>query len=174
MFGPTAVALVTAIYLGFAAIVVTRMVRQRSAERGLRWPAGMTQRRMETCGARFMARLGWRVMLASSHGSHSLYACTKQDEYLYTLFLRDSSMFLRQLRSLGVENTQTLRRLVIVLFDPPTEAMHRNAADAQLSIMHYRDLPMIEERHAWLLPAVMAARVTARVTARATATSRGS
>lgn len=156
MFGHTAVAIATALYVVFMAAVLARWALERRAERALHWPTTLKQRQMEQYGMRFMLRHGWRVTLASSHGSYSLYACVKQDEYVFTLFLRDSSMFGRQLRSLRSESLPVQRRLVIVLFDRPNQTMRLAAEDAQVAILHYADLPTIGALHQALLARMMA------------------
>lgn len=152
------VGLMVALYVLFVGIVAVRLWREKSAEMRLRWPSEMTQQRMERYGTRFMTRQAWSVQLATSIGGRSVYGCIKHDDQLFILFLRDPSAFQRMLVSLRREAGGGLGRLVLVMFDQPSPTMQAAAAETRVSVMHYKDLPVIEERHRSLLPHIMAAR----------------
>lgn len=152
------VGLMIALYLVFVGIIAIRLWRERRAEILLHWPVAMTQRSIERYGTRFMTRHAWSVELATSIGGSSVYACIKHHDRLFILFLRDASSFQRMLTSLRREAGEAVGRLVVVLFDCPSPTMKRVAAESRVSVMHYRELHFIEERHQSLLPNVMAAR----------------
>ena len=152
---------VVAVYLLVLAVVVLRRLQARRRDRNLDWPPSITQQRMERSGSGFMYRQGWSVQLANSHGTRSMYQCIKHDDQLYTVFLRDSSYFSRLLNSMRREGSWVLSRTVVVLYEPPTETMIAAAGEVRVSLMHYTDLPRIEELHQAVLPRVMAARAAA-------------
>ncbi len=147
-----------AAYLVVLAIVVLRRLRVRRRHRNLDWLPSITQQQMERSGSDFMYRHGWSVQLTTSHGTRSMYQCIKHDDQLFTVFLRDSSYFSRLLNSMRREGSWVLSRTVLVLYDPPTETMIAAAGEVRISLMHYTDLPRIEELHQAVLPRVMAAR----------------
>lgn len=148
---------VTAYLVLLAAVVLWRLLARRR-NRNLQWRPSITQQQMERFGRDFMYRLGWSVKLITSHGTRSMYQCIKHDDQLFTVFLRDSSYFSRLLGSLRRENMWVLGRSVVVLYERPTETMIAAAGEVRLSLMHYSDLPRIEELHQGVLPRVMAAR----------------
>ncbi len=146
-----------AAYLVVLVTVVLWRLRVRRRIRDLEWPPSITQQQMERSGSDFMYRLGWSVKLTTSHGTRSVYQCIKHHDQLYTVFLRDTSYYSRLLNSLRRENSWVLSRSVVVLYEPPTETMIASAGEVRLSLMHYLDLPRIEELHQGVLPRVMAA-----------------
>ncbi len=153
--------LIWAAVAGYCVVLAAVMLRRwqsRRRERNLQWPASLTQQQMERLGSRFMYGLGWSVKLEASHGTRSMFHCMKQEEHLFTLFLRDNSYFSPLLTSLRRQNLWVLGRTVIILYDPPTETMIAAGGEVRLSLMHYSDLPRIEELHQGVLPKVMAAR----------------
>ena len=153
-----------AAYLVVLVAVLLRLLRVRRRNRNLQWPPSTTQQQMERSGRDFMYRLGWSVQLITSHGTRSMYQCIKHEDQLYTVFLRDSSYYSRLLASLRRENLWVLGRTVVVLYDPPTETMIAAGGEVRLSLMHYGDLPRIEELHQAVLPKVMAARAAEIIT----------
>ena len=148
---------VTAYLVLLVAVVLWRLLARRR-NRNLQWRHSLTQQQMERFGRDFMYRRGWSVKMLTSHGTRSMYQCIKCDDQLFTVFLRDSSYFSRLLNALRRENMWVLGRSVVVLFDRPTEPMITAAGEVRLSLMHYSDLPRIEELHQGVLPRVMAAR----------------
>ncbi len=147
-----------AAYLVVLVAVVLWWLRARRRSRNLQWQPSITQQQMERSGRDFMYRLGWSVKLLTSHGTRSMYQCIKHDDQLYVVFLRDNSYFSRLLNSLRRENSWVLSRSVVVLYERPTETMIAAGGEVRLSLMHYSDLPRIEELHQGVLPRVMAAR----------------
>ena len=147
-----------AAYLVLLGAVVLWRLRARGQSRNLQWPFSITQQQMERWGSDFMYRQKWSVKLTTSHGTRSVYQCIKHEDQLYIVFLRDTSYYSRLLNSLRRENSWVLSRTVLVLYEPPTEAMIATAGEVRLSLMHYLDLPRIEELHQGVLPRVMAAR----------------
>lgn len=153
--------LIVPLYLLLVAVAGAALWRERRIEHRLRWPRTTTQRHMEKYGARFMSRLGWSVELAGSHANHSLYRCMKQEDFLFVTFLRENSFYQRMLLSLRRESLEMRGRIVVVLYEPPSPMMLATAVEGQVWLLHYLDLPQIEDRHAALLPQVMAARTNA-------------
>ena len=147
-----------AAYLVVLVVVVLGRLRARRRNRNLQWLPSITQQQMERSGSDFMYRQGWSVKLMTSHGTRSMFQCIKHDDQLYVVFLRDTSYYSRLLNSLRRENSWVLARSVVVLYEPPTEPMIAGAGEVRLSLMHYVDLPRIEELHQAVLPRVMAAR----------------
>lgn len=145
-------------YLLFLAAVVARMGQNRRMQRLLRWPISTTQRQMERWGARYLAGMGWSLSLASSHATISMYVCMKEGEHIHVVFLRGNSAFARLMATLRSQGSGVLNRLMIVLYEPPTERMLAEAAENSALLMHFNDLPEIEDRLGAILPHVMAAR----------------
>ncbi len=146
-----------AAYLVVLVAVTLRWLRARRRNRNLQWRPSLTQQQMERYGWDFMYRRGWSIKLTNSHGTRSMYQCIKHHDQLYVVFLRDTSYYTRLLNSLRRESSWVLSRTVLVLYEPPTETMIASAGEVRLSLMHYVDLPRIEELHQGVLPRVMAA-----------------
>lgn len=152
------VILVTVAYLLILGVIFAGIWWQRRARMRLVWPAATTQNQMERYGVRYMARLGWLMILSSSYGTVSFYICDKQQDRIFVVFLRNNAFFARMMMFLRVQGTGVLAHTVIVLFEPPQDMMVRIASESKVSLIRYTELDRLEELHQAILPTVTAAR----------------
>ncbi len=146
------------LYFATAAIVVLRIMQRRRAAMRLVWPPSITQRQMEHQGARFLRQMGWQVSVAMTPGTHSVHECTRPGSYMFVLFLRDGAFFRRLLLILTKYGPHLTRLLVIVPYDPPSEAMIREADEVQAAVVHFRQLALFTDCQSARQPGLDAAR----------------
>ena len=150
------------LYFVVLTLGVLRVRQQRQARMRLIWPQSTTQHQMEQWGVRFLERLGWEVTSMASQATRTILECTKDGDALFIVFLRDSAFFGRLMLMMGKFGSGVMTRLVIVLYDPPLEAMVRIAGEQKITLVHFRDLETFEDSQSARLPGVMAAREIGR------------
>ena len=128
------------LYFAIVAVVVVRILQRRRAAMRLLWPPSITQRQMEHQGVRFLERMGWQVSLAMTPGTQSVLQCTRPGSEMFVLFLRDGAFFRRMLVVMTKYGPYLMKLLVIVPYDPPSEAMIREADEVQVAVVHFRHL----------------------------------
>ena len=129
------------LYFAIAAVVVLRFLQRRRAAMRLVWPPSITQRQMEHQGARFLERMGWQISVAMTPGTQSVLHCSRPGSEMFVLFLRDGSFFRRMLLLMTKHGPHLMKMLVIVPYDPPSEAMVKQADEVSCSVVHFRHLP---------------------------------
>ena len=146
------------LYFATVAVVVLRILQRRRASMRLLWPPSITQRQMEHQGARFLERMGWQVSVAISLASHSVFQCFKPGDEMFVLFMRDGAMFRRMLMTLSKYGPHMMRILVVVPYDPPPEAMIKEADEIGAAVVHFRQMTLFTGRESARQPSVEAAR----------------
>ena len=150
--------LLVLLYFAVVAVVVLRILQRRRAAMRLLWPPSITQRQMEHQGARFLERMGWQVSLAMTPGTQSVFQCTRPGSEMFVMFLRDGAFFRRMLVLMTKYGPHLMRILVIVPYDPPSEAMIREADEVHGSVVHFRHLASFTDCQSARQPSVDAVR----------------
>ena len=144
------------------AVVLTSVLlgvrRRRRLVAKLAWPASTTQEQMERWGSRFLKRRGWQTGTLTSEATISVIHCVKGDDQLFLVFLRDGAFFRRLMPIVAKLGVHVLKRMVIVLYDPPSDAMRTIAAEQKIALSHLRDLPLFDSSESARQPGLTALR----------------
>ncbi len=133
-----------ALYAVMVAGVLLGIRRRRRTAARLLWPASTTQWQMESWGSRFLEHKGWQTCTIAGQATLNIMQCRKEHEEMFVVFLRDSSFFRRLLVIIGTFGSFLLQRSVIVLYDPPSEAMRTLAFEQKIALAHFLDLPLFD------------------------------
>ncbi len=147
-----------ALYAAVVAGVILGIRRRRRAAARLLWSASTTQRQMEIWGSRFLERKGWQIGTVASQATITIKHCKKDQEEMFLVFLRDSSFFRRLVVILGKFGGFLLQRLVIVLYDPPSDPMRTLAFEQKIALAHFLDLPLFDTAESARQPGLTAVR----------------
>ncbi len=136
-----------ALYGALAVGVLWWVRRQRRIGLRLLWPQSTTQRQMENWGVRSLERQGWEISSMANQAAltvwHGIKFATQPEprkDELFVVFLRDGAFFRRLLTLVGKFGFQVLGRMVIVLYDRPSETMIMLAAQQKIALAHFTEL----------------------------------
>ena len=147
-----------ALYAAVVVGVVLGIRRRRRTAARLLWPASTTQQQMEIWGSRFLENKGWQTCTLASQATINVNLCRKDEQDMFVVFLRDSSFFRRMLVILGTYGSPMMHRMVIVLYDPPSEPMRTLAFEQKIALAHFLDLPLFDTTESARQPGLAAVR----------------
>ncbi len=147
-----------ALYTVLALGVLLRARQQRRVAARLLWPASTTQWQMERWGVRYLEAKGWDASTIVTQATVSVIQCRKEADEMYLVFLRDSAFFRRLMVIVGRLGVWMMPRMVVVLYDPPSDAMRLLAAEQKIALADFRELPLFNTHEEARKPGLAAVR----------------